>query len=306
MKSIFKVLSAAVILASMALACGSPSNTTSLTVPPYLSRLGTVQKDINYSYADVFNLKLDVYYPSAAPGLMGAIVYLHGGAWVGGDKSGAGSSPEVTELVKRGYLVASVNYGLAPQYSILEQIENAKCAIRFLRTNAPSFGIDPNRIGVIGESAGGHLAAVLGTADKSAGLDGTGGFTDESSRVQAVVDLYGPTDLKTLFAGYPAIVLQELAGTQDPNAPVLDKISPLTYVSADDPPFLILQGDKDSVVPPSQSQALFAKLQAAGVQSTLVMVKNAEHSFTPSGGPISPTRTEITSMVADYFASRLK
>ena len=299
----------ALIIALLALilpSCGGTTGNQTTTSPPYLSKLGTVEKDVTYSYADVFNLKFDVYYPSAAPGPMSAVVYLHGGAWVGGDKSDAASSPEVAELVKRGFLVVSVNYGLVPQYQILEQIENAKCAVRFLRANTSRFGIDPNKIGVIGESAGGHLAAVLGTADKTAGLDGVGGFTDQSSGVETVVEFYGPTDLRALLAGYPPIVLQELVGTTDPNASVLDKISPLTYVSAGDPPFLIVQGDKDTVVPESQSQALYDKLQAAGVSSTLVIVKNAEHSFTPTGGAISPTRVEITTMVANYFESHLK
>ena len=306
MKNIFKVSLATLILSLAALACGGAPSVTSTTAPPYLTRLGTVEKDVQYSYANIFDLKLDIYYPSAAASPMAVAVYLHGGAWVGGDKSNAASSPEVTELIKRGFLVASVNYGLAPQFSILEQIENAKCAIRFLRANTSRFGIDPNRIGVIGESAGGHLAAVLGTADQNAGLDSVGGFTDQSSRVEAVVDFYGPTDLRALFNGYPPVVLQALVGTSDPNSAILDKISPLTYVSASDPPFLILQGDEDSVVPLSQSQVLFDKLQAVGVPSILVIVKNAEHSFTPAGGPISPSRTEITAAVVDYFMNHLK
>lgn len=306
MKIVFKASLVTAFLALMATACVGPSSTTSTTAPPYLSKLGTVEKDIAYSFADVFNLKLDVYYPAAAPAPMAAIIYLHGGAWVGGDKSGAADSPEVIDLVKRGFLVASVNYGLAPRFSIREQIENTKCAVRFLRANTSRFGIDPDKIGVIGESAGGHLAAVIGTADESAGLDGIGGFTDQSSRVQAVVDFYGPTDLRALFSGYPPIVLQELTGTTDPSSAILDKINPLTYVSADDPPFLIVQGDKDTVVLPSQSQILYDKLRASAVASTLVIVNNAGHSFIPGGGTISPTRTEITAMVADYFERHLK
>jgi acetyl esterase/lipase len=287
-------------------ACGTQTPANSSTSPPYLSKLGTVEKDVSYSNADIFSLKVDIYYPLTAPGLMPAVVYIHGGGWVGGDKLSAANSPEVTELVKRGFLVASINYGLAPQYSILEQIENAKCAIRFLRANVSRFGIDPDRIGVMGESAGAHLAAVIGTSDKSAGLDDVGGFSDRSSRVKAVVDLYGPTDVRALLQGSPPIVLQQLIGTSDPNSTILDKINPLTYVSAGDPPFLILQGDIDTVVPLSQSQILYDKLTATGVPATLVVVKNAGHSFSPVGGAISPTRTEITGMVADFFDRQLK
>ncbi len=214
--------------------------------------------------------------------------------------------PEIAKLVKRGFLVASINYGLAPQHSILEQIENTKCAIRFLRANAAGLGINPDKIGVLGSSAGGHLAALLGTADYGAGMDESGGFLDQSSRVKAVVDLYGPTDLRALFKDYPPIVLRELIGTSDPNSVILNQINPLTYVSTDDPAFLILHGDRDSVVPLSQSQILYDKLVATGVPATLVVVKNGEHGFTPKGGVLSPARIEITGMVADFFDNQLK
>jgi acetyl esterase/lipase len=284
----------------------TPPYNISTTVSTYLLKLGTVEKNLTYSNTDFINLKMDVYYPLSAPEPMPVVLYLHGGAWIGGDKSDAATSPEITELVKTGFLVASVNYGLAPQYSILGQIENAKSAVRFLRANAAYFGINPGKIGAFGSSAGGHLASLLGTSDKSAGLDTSGVFLEQSSRVQAVVDFYGPTDLKALFRGSPATVLQQLIGTSDPNSIILDKISPLTYISADDPPILIVQGDKDSVVPPSQSEILYRSLIAAGVMATLVVVTNGDHSFVPAGGPISPSRTEITNTVVGFLQNRLK
>jgi len=291
-------------------ACQTPAN-AGLTIPSttaqeYLSKLGTVEKDIDYSNADLVNLKLDVYYPLTASWPVPVVIYLHGGAWIEGDKSEAAGSPEVEELIKRGFLVVSVNYGLAPQYKILEQEENVKCAVRFLRANASYFGIDPDRIGALGGSAGGHLVALLGTADKTAGMDASGGFPDQSSRVQAVVDMFGPTDLRALFSAYPSIVLEELVGTSDFNSALLDKIIPLTYISADDPPFLILHGDKDDVVPLSQSQILYQRLLSAGVPATLVVVQNGGHGFNSAGDAISPTRTEITGNVADFFESYLK
>ncbi len=282
------------------------SNTSSTTAPAYLSKLGSVEKNVAYSNADFINLKLDVYYPLAAPRPMPVVVYLHGGAWIGGDKSDAATSPKIAELVKRGFLVASLNYGLAPQYTITGQIENAKCAVRFLRANSAYFGINPDKIGAYGDSAGGHLASLLGTSDKSAGMDGAGGSLDQSSRVQCVVDFYGPTDLRVLFSGYPAIVLIELVGTSDSKSGILDKINPLTYVSGDDPPFLVMHGDKDTVVPLSQSQILYQSLIAVGVPATLVVVKNGDHGLGDVGGPISPTRNEISATVADFFESHLK
>jgi acetyl esterase/lipase len=291
-------------------ACRTEANTQptipSPTAPAYMSKLGTVEKDIAYNNTDYINLKLDIYYPLMASGVVPAVIYLHGGAWIQGDKNDAAVSAEVSELTKRGFLVASINYGLAPVYKIQEQIENVKSAVRFLRSNALRFGIDPDKIGALGASAGGHLASLLGTTDTSAGMDGSGGYLDKSSRVQAVVDMYGPIDLKTLFSGYSGFLLEQLVGASNANLAFLDKISPLTYISDDDPPFLILHGDKDSLVPLSQSQIFYQRLLATGVPVTLVVVKNGEHGFTPAGGTLSPTRIEITQAVADFFESYLK
>lgn len=306
-KAVFLVILCIAICFSACKTQISPgSDTLATTALAYISKLGTVEKNLNYSNADFIDLKMDVYYPLTTPGPMPVVVYLHGGAWIGGDKSDAAASPEIAELIKRGFLVASVNYGLAPQYTILEQIENAKCAVRFLRAYSSYFGINPERIGTFGNSAGGHLASLLGASDKSAGMDIAGGFLNQSSRVQCVVDFYGPTDLGTLFSGYPPLVLQQLVGVFDPKSGILDKINPLTYVSADDPPFLIIHGDKDTVVPLNQSQMLYQNLTAAGVPATLVVVKNGDHGFGPAGGEISPSRTEITATAADFFESHLK
>lgn len=209
-------------------------------------------------------------------------------------------------MVSRGYLAVSINYRLAPQYKFPAQIEDAKYAIRFLRANASLFGINPDRIGVWGGSAGGHLVALLGTTDASAGMEGSGGYPNQSSRVRAVVDMFGPTDIAVLFRAGGGSVLEQVFGTSDPNSQAVKLASPVTYVSPDDPPCLILHGDKDNVVPLAQSQILYSRLQAAGVPATLVVVKNGGHSFTPTGGAISPTRAEITTMVADFFDKYLK
>jgi acetyl esterase/lipase len=304
------VLSSLLLFMVLLGACSSQGNTQTAgpsdSAPPYLNKLGTVEKNVDYSHADIINLKLDVYYPLTANWPVPAVIYLHGGAWIQGDKSDAASSPEVSELIKRGFLVASVNYGLAPDYTILEQEANVKCAVRFLRANASYFGLDASRVGAMGASAGGHLVSLLGTADKSAGMDSAGGFLDQSSRVRGVVDFYGPADLRALFSNYPTVVLQELLGTSDAKSAVFDKVSPLTYISADDPPFLILHGDKDNVVPLSQSQTLYQKLLTAGVQATLVEVQNGDHGFSPVGGVLSPTRAEITGNVAAFFETHLK
>lgn len=284
----------------------APALPTSTLPGPDPAKLGTVVKDLTYGHADGIALKLDIYYPKTAAGAVPAVVYVHGGGWTQGDKAIGAGTEEIPEMVSRGYLAAAINYRLAPQHKFPAQIEDAKCAIRFLRANASLFGINPERIGVWGGSAGGHLVALLGTTDASAGLEGSGGYPNQSSRVRAVVDMFGPTDLAVLFRAGGGSALEQVFGISDPNSQAVKLACPVTYVSPDDPPFLILHGDKDNVVPLVQSQIFYNRLQAAGVTATLVIVKNAGHSFTPSGGAISPTRAEITTMVADFFDKYLK
>jgi len=282
-----------------------PAPVATVTAPP-VRRWGSVQRDVTYCTVDGVALKMDVYFPQKAQSTpLPVTVYVHGGAWVGGDKESGAGMLALDELRGRGYLVVSINYRLAPQYKFPAQIEDVKCAIRHLRANAATYGLDAQRIGVWGGSAGGHLVALLGTSDASAGLEGQGGYAEQSSRVQAVVDLFGPADLPA-FAADMGAGAQVVFGATSKDDPVLVRASPVTYVSPDDPPFLILQGEKDQTVPPSQSQILYARLQAAGVPATLVMVKNAGHGFQPVGGAISPTRAELARLIADFFDQQLK
>ncbi len=304
--------------------------TPSFTKPPSTptmsvvinARPGAIYKDVTYCTAsatdptssdDRIALKMDIYYPSRTFSTsldkndlkaLPVAVYVHGGGWTTGDKGSGAGIIDTQGLLARGYLVVSINYRLAPQFKFPAQIEDVKCAIRHLRATAAVYNLDPNRIGVWGGSAGGHLVALLGTTDKSVGWD-VGEYIDQSSRVQAVVDLFGPADLTQMFPGLSIIVGQSVFGASTQNDPILLRASPVTYISPDDPPFLILQGDKDTTVPPSQSQTLYDRLKVGGVPATLVMVKNAGHSFTPVGGAIDPTREELTNIIADFFDQHL-
>lgn len=271
------------------------------------ARLGTTERDITYCAVDGVQLNMDVYYPKAATGLFPAVIYVHGGGWSGGDKKDGAGAGDIPALTDAGFLVVAVNYRLAPQYKFPAQIEDVKCAVRYLRVNASRYNIDPEKIGAWGGSAGGHLVSLLGTSDDSAGLEGTGGYSGRSSRIQAVADMFGPSDLTVDFeGGAGSRAGQQVFGTSDLSSEILKKASPVTHVSADDPPFLILQGEKDSLVPPSQSQALYDRLVAAGVPAELVMVRNAGHGFKPSGGQPSPSRAEITRMMVDFFNRKLR
>ena len=263
------------------------------------SNLGTVEKDITYCTVDGFELKMDVYYPSESNGRFPVTMYVHGGGWSSGDKAQGAGAIEIPALQKAGFLVVSVNYRLAPEYVFPAMLEDVKCAVRSLRAHADEYNLDPNRIGVWGGSAGGHLVALLGTSDESAGFD-VGEYLEYSSRVQAVVDMFGPADLTVQFnGGYESA--RRVFGDFDPAL-----ASPVTYVTADDPPFLMLHGEQDKLVPIEQSEILLAALQAAGVPAELVPVVNAGHSFKPDGGQISPSRREIAQLVVKFFEGTLK
>ena len=272
-----------------------------------LAKLSDIKRDIVYCTANGVALKMDMFSPRGkGDGPFPAAVYIHGGGWTGGDKAGGEGISDAIELAGRGYIVSSVNYRLAPQYKFPAQIEDVKCAVRHLRAKAAVYHLDGNRIGVWGTSAGGHLAALLGTTNLRDGFEGSGGYPEQSSRVQAVVDMFGPADLKLEFALANQRIVQQVFGATSSDDPIIVRASPVSHVSSDAPPFLILHGEQDRLVPPAQSRELYERLTAAGATATIVMVVNAGHSFVPMGGPISPTRQEISRMVGDFFDKTLR
>lgn len=265
-----------------------------------------VQIDLVYcTTSDGVALTMDLYRPKQASEQAPLVVYIHGGGWTRGDKSDGIGLSFKEELTRRGYFLASINYRLAPKYTFPAPIEDVKCAIRHLRANAQKYGFDPQRIGVIGGSAGGHLAALLGAADTQAGWD-TGEYLDQSSRVQAVVDLYGPADLRAMLAQSTRSYALQVFGASSNQDPLLDVYSPTTYISPDDPPFLIMHGDRDEVVPLAQSEILYERLKESAIPVELVVVKNAGHSFQSADGQIDPNFPALFQMVGDFFDRYLK
>jgi acetyl esterase/lipase len=276
------------------------------STPHVLAESGIVRANVTYCTGGGIDLKMDLYLPpplTAAPAPVA--VYVHGGGWQEGDKNWIDRVLPPDRLVARGYVVAALNYRLAPRHTWPAQIEDAKCAIRYLRAHAATYNLDSDRIGVWGESAGGHLAALLGLAGPDAGFEGYGGYPEQSSRVQAVVDMCGPADFTTLDLNlYNRLMAQMLLGTQ-PDPDLLRRVSPISYARKDAPPFLILHGDKDPLVAYSNSQHLYDALHNAGALVTFITVKNAGHVFSPSGGVPSPTVPEIDDMVLDFFDKAL-
>lgn len=253
------VLTLVAILLLSTFACGGGGEEGVTLTPPDPAKLGTTEWDVTYGNVSGVALKMDIYYPEAADEAVPAIISVHGGAWIYGDKSGGTEVTVIPELVARGYLVAAVNYRLSPEHEFPAHIEDVKCAVRHLRANAAEYGIDSSRIGAFGHSAGGHLVALLGTSDPSSGLEGSCGYSDQSSRVQAVADLSGPADLAILLSDVDFVLYieqifdtkaEEVFGTRDPNSEIISKASPITHVTNDDPPFLIVHGDEDVLVPP--------------------------------------------------------
>ncbi|MCA9101057.1 MAG: prolyl oligopeptidase family serine peptidase [Planctomycetales bacterium] len=258
-----------------------------------------VENDVVYGKGDDVELKLDLARPAEGEGPFPAIVYVHGGGWRYG---GRGTYyDDIQRAAQRGYVAVTASYRLTDPddqnhaaHPFPDQIEDAKCAVRWLRANAEHYHVAPDRIGATGGSAGGHLSLMLGVVDDSAMLEGEGGNADTSSRVQAVVNYFGPTDMARLHgASEPVAQLCEglLGGTpaEQPNAYAL--ASPITHVSADDPPTLTLHGRNDKVVPLEQAELFDEAMRAAGVPHTLIIISGAGHGFRDDASAIAEAAT---------------
>lgn len=263
-----------------------------------LAHAGSVKRDVTYCTVDGVALKLDLFSPKNRNGVTPLVVFVHGGFLIKGDKRARGGMTDFPALLDAGMTVATLNYRLAPQYKFPAMIDDTKCAIRFLRAHANEYQIDPNRIGVWGTSAGGYLVNLLGTTDAGAGFD-VGEYLDQSSRVQAVADLFGPADLTVAVSPQSGTTRETVFPGYD-----MAKASPVTYVSADDPPFLIMQGDADRIVPLAQAQEFYQALVGAGVPAQLVVVHNGPHGLMSPRQSIS--RAELTKMIVQFFQSHLK
>ncbi len=304
------------------LACGMPSllplfgPTPTPTGPAFLhppptgtaapsfdqSKLGGVEGDITYCMAGGQELKLDVYYPTLIEGAWQAVVFIHGGGWVGGDKSEARATFLFQDMLRANFLVVSVNYRLAPEHKFPAQIEDVKCAIRFLRANASRFNLDPNRIAAMGNSAGGHLAALLGTTDPSAGFEGNGGYPEQSSRVQGVVTISAPIDYTLDCTEENVRLLQGVFGVSSCEERALVAFAdPSTYITPDDPPFLILHGDRDPQVPVMHALYFYNKLQNVSVPSILYVILGGGHGLSRRA-ETSPTPDELQEIMLRFLS----
>lgn len=298
----------------LALGCSKATTPTSPTAntptpPAATSKLGTTELNVTYCSPGGVPQQLDIYYPLAsATSLYPVIVYIHGGQLIMGNKGAAPGTPAGewrAAATPRGYAVVSINYRLGPTYKFPAMIEDANCAIRYLRANAAAHNLDPNRIGVTGTSSGGYLAALVALADPvSTGFAGSGGWPGVSSRVHAAVVEYG-ADMDPQQPPYSSA---ELAGrTGGYNIPPPANATVINHVSTGDPPFFFIHGARDPLVDAQDNRDIDARLRSVGVPSSFQLVTNGVHGWDNEPfGPISPTWAQILQAELAFFDTYLK
>ncbi len=242
-----------------------------------------VEKDVAYLPADRAE-KADLYVPAAVvdkdraaalvkrPGM----IIIHGGGWTGGDKGAAREQNIGNTLAGQGYVCMSINYLLQPKDGPRiwpRNLHDCKTAVRWLRANAERFQLDKDHIGVIGGSAGGHLALMVGLTDKQSGLDPDGPYADQSCAVQAVIDLYGPIADTPKWTA--TLVAQDAAAAPE----LIKQVTPLSHVDAQDPPVMVMHGTADTTVDVRDSEVMFEALKKVSPEHKLVIVPGAPHTF---------------------------
>ena len=233
--------------------------------------------NVPYAHVNGKDILLDLYQPADATKPLPCIIWIHGGGWIGGNKNDCWP---MLPLVLDGYAVVSIDHRLTPEAAFPAQIHDCRGAIRFVRAHAAQMNIDPNRIGVWGESAGGHLVALLATTDGVKELEGDiGGNTEQSSRVQAACDWYGPSDVETFGnAGkYMDLVIRLLGGPIEEHKALARLASPIHFVSKDIVPLLIMHGDADDIVLHVESQTFYDALKKVNADVRLQIVKGGGH-----------------------------
>jgi acetyl esterase/lipase len=244
------------------------------------------------TYSEKTGMQLDLACPEKLLSPAPAVLVLHGGFWQGIGGSRKSCLPVAFLLAQRGFVVAAASYRKATDAPFPAQIHDAKCAVRWLRAHADEYHIDPERIGVLGYSSGGHLAGLLGTTAGNLSFEGDGGHAGQSSRIQAVVDCYGPADLAALYehcehGPFSALektlgkaVLENLVGGTPANQPGrYAGASPVTHAGKHAAPTLLIHGTADRQVPLAQSQRFADRLRQAGVEVRLLRLENAGHAI---------------------------
>jgi acetyl esterase/lipase len=253
--------------------------------------------DVGYKTIGTQSLKLDLYLPAKTTAPSALVVWIHGGGW----REGSKNNVPVLPLVSAGFAVASVDYRLSGQAPFPAQIEDVKAALRWLRAHAKEYGLAPDHFGVIGHSAGGHLASLAGVTGQNSPFD-IGDNLDCSSAVQAVCVMSGPSDMVTMFDGADdnrrSALVALLGGSLPEKRKLAEAASPITYVQPGAPPFLLVHGTDDQTVPVQQAKAMSHKLEAVGARPKLIILPQTGHD-------VFARRQQFTGEVRKFFAETL-
>lgn len=235
---------------------------------------------IEYSNPDGQHLQLNLARPKAGEGPFPAVLCIHGGGFRAGNRESYDAL--CLKLAERGYVSATISYRLAPKHKFPAAVHDTKAAVRWLRANAATFKIDPERIGVTGGSAGGHLAQFLGVTANVPRFEGDGGNPEKSSHVACVVNVYGPSDFtKSYGKSVDAHEVLPLwfGGNLETHRDLHIQGSPLYWVTPDAAPTLCIHGTEDKYVAHEQAVWLIEKLKAATVPAELLTLEGAGHGF---------------------------
>ncbi len=245
------------------------------------SKIVTINDVVCGKMGDV-ECKLDLALPEKRDKKAPCIVVIHGGAWRGGNKSG--HAAQIKRFAELGYVSASLQYRFCPKHIFPAQLEDVKCAVRFLRANADKLGMDPERIGAIGFSAGAHLAMLLDTVDEESDMEGSGGNTNQPSKVQVAVSFVGPTALDG--DDFPVVsqgLLKDfIGGSPKEKAELTKKASPIFHLSKDDGPILMIHGTKDELVPQTQVYRMVDAMGVIGVKGRAEVLPGLGHGLSPA------------------------
>ncbi|MES2788415.1 MAG: alpha/beta hydrolase [Planctomycetota bacterium] len=255
--------------------------------------------NVEYGTGGKHKLRLHLALPKGGGAKRPVLIFIHGGGWTGGSRDDL--SNQIQFAAKQGYVAVSVGYRFAPENPFPAQVEDVKCSVRWLRAHADELQLDGNKLGAIGFSAGAHLAMLLGVMDKADGLEGSGGWADQSSKVQAVVGYFGPTNLQADLPPLSRGIVKHFIGFDQAEKPELYKqASPITYVNKGDAPMLLYQGTEDVLVPYDQAWFMAQALTKAKVPGRVELLLGVNHGWDGT----EMTRTERESL--DFFAKWLK
>lgn len=283
----------------------APADEPAKTADPAYSE----RNDVPYTKVNGVELKLDLMVPNGPKEPTPAVLVIHGGAWRGGNKRDCRFV--MPEFARRGYAAISPQYRFCPKDPFPAQVEDVKAAVRWVKSHAKEYNIDPDRVGAIGFSAGGHLAMMLGLTGPADGLEGAGtgaaaatattGSEAPNTRIKAVVNFFGPTNLAAddLPDISKSLVKDFLGGTPAEKPEAAAKASPVTYVTRDDPPILTFQGTRDPLVPPTQATKLAEAMTQATIPGRVELLIGAEHGW--KGAELERTKAETFAFFDQYL-----